>query len=188
MHDAGNEASGLPWLVIRQDDNGDQYRIGRYATRAEAQRIADSLDNRGHRQLYWVEHVGSPPDIVSATNMLSVELSPLPDDHARNVRHSLGQTPQSAQHPVPPARGGPASPDDRTRRRIRRARLLFETLAQVLPADARERWCEEWMAEWVDLGEQPVRTRVAYLLRVALHSGPYFAWTLRLAARRQRAQ
>ncbi|MFI1028060.1 SPOR domain-containing protein [Streptomyces sp. NPDC020951] len=48
----------LPWHVIRQDDNGNRYRVGRYATRAEAQKIADSLDARGHKQLYWVERVG----------------------------------------------------------------------------------------------------------------------------------
>ena len=48
----------LPWLVIRQDDNGNRYRVGRYATRAEAQKIADSLDGRGHKQLYWVERIG----------------------------------------------------------------------------------------------------------------------------------
>ncbi|MFF1440517.1 SPOR domain-containing protein [Streptomyces sp. NPDC058295] len=48
----------LPWLVIRQDDNGNRYRVGRYATRAEAQKIADSLDSRGHKQLYWVERIG----------------------------------------------------------------------------------------------------------------------------------
>ncbi|MBO1336981.1 SPOR domain-containing protein [Streptomyces sp. VRA16 Mangrove soil] len=48
----------LPWLVIRQDDNGNRYRVGRYATRAEAQRIADSLDTHGHKQLYWVERLG----------------------------------------------------------------------------------------------------------------------------------
>ncbi|GHE32927.1 SPOR domain-containing protein [Streptomyces capitiformicae] len=48
----------LPWLVIRQDDNGNRYRVGQYATRAEAQEIADSLDRRGHKQLYWVERVG----------------------------------------------------------------------------------------------------------------------------------
>lgn len=45
----------LPWLVIRQDDNGNRYRVGRYATKAEAQKIADSLDDRGHKQLYWIE-------------------------------------------------------------------------------------------------------------------------------------
>ncbi|MDX3708353.1 SPOR domain-containing protein [Streptomyces europaeiscabiei] len=48
----------LPWLVIRQDDNGNRYRVGRYATRAEAQKIADGLDSRGHKQLYWVERIG----------------------------------------------------------------------------------------------------------------------------------
>jgi hypothetical protein len=48
----------LPWQVIRQDDNGNRYRVGRYATRAEAQKIADSLDSRGHKQLYWVERIG----------------------------------------------------------------------------------------------------------------------------------
>ncbi|MFE5730571.1 MULTISPECIES: SPOR domain-containing protein [unclassified Streptomyces] len=50
----------LPWLVIRQDDNGNRYRVGRYATRDEAQKMADTLDDRGHKQLYWVERVGSP--------------------------------------------------------------------------------------------------------------------------------
>ncbi|MEW1900587.1 SPOR domain-containing protein [Streptomyces sp. NPDC057242] len=50
----------LPWLVIRQDDNGNRYRVGRYATEAEAQKVADGLDARGHKQLYWVERIGSP--------------------------------------------------------------------------------------------------------------------------------
>ncbi|MGP2441661.1 SPOR domain-containing protein [Streptomyces sp. JW3] len=48
----------LPWLVVRQDDNGHRYRVGRYATRAEAQKIADSLGGRGSKQLYWVEQLG----------------------------------------------------------------------------------------------------------------------------------
>ncbi|MFF8030203.1 MULTISPECIES: SPOR domain-containing protein [unclassified Streptomyces] len=48
----------LPWLVVRQDGNGNRYRVGRYATRAEAERIAGSLDERGHEQLYWVERIG----------------------------------------------------------------------------------------------------------------------------------
>ncbi|MGW5738621.1 MULTISPECIES: SPOR domain-containing protein [Streptomyces] len=45
----------LPWFVIRQDDNGNRYRVGRYATKAEAERIANSLDDDGRHQLYWVE-------------------------------------------------------------------------------------------------------------------------------------
>jgi hypothetical protein len=52
----------LPWIVIRQDDNGNRYRVGRYATRAEAQKIADSLDDRGHKQTYWVERIGQNGD------------------------------------------------------------------------------------------------------------------------------
>ncbi|WP_282795883.1 SPOR domain-containing protein [Streptomyces sp. CC224B] len=47
----------LPWLVIRQDDNGNRYRVGRYATKAEAQKIADRLDDRGPKRLYWVERL-----------------------------------------------------------------------------------------------------------------------------------
>ncbi|WP_329621364.1 SPOR domain-containing protein [Streptomyces sp. NBC_01255] len=56
MSDSG---AVLPWLVIRQDDNGNRYRVGRYATKDEAQKIADSLDDRGHKQLYWVERIGT---------------------------------------------------------------------------------------------------------------------------------
>ena len=55
-----NESTvSLPWLVIRQDDNGNRYRVGRYATRDEAQKIADSLDERGHEQLYWIEKLNT---------------------------------------------------------------------------------------------------------------------------------
>ncbi|MDQ1008525.1 SPOR domain-containing protein [Streptomyces sp. NPDC002867] len=55
MNDGG---AALPWQVVRQDDNGNRYRVGRYATRDEAQQIADTLDGRGHKQLYSVERVG----------------------------------------------------------------------------------------------------------------------------------
>lgn len=40
MNDSG---IALPWLVIRQDANGNRYRVGRYATRAEAQSMAERL-------------------------------------------------------------------------------------------------------------------------------------------------
>ncbi|MFD7105538.1 SPOR domain-containing protein [Streptomyces celluloflavus] len=48
----------LPWLVIRQDEGGNRYRVGRYATRAEAEKVADRLDTRGHQRLYVVERAG----------------------------------------------------------------------------------------------------------------------------------
>ncbi|MER6101664.1 SPOR domain-containing protein [Streptomyces sp. NPDC001832] len=53
-----DSSAELLWLVIRQDDNGNRYRVGRYATQGEAQRIADQLDTHGHKQLYWVERIG----------------------------------------------------------------------------------------------------------------------------------
>lgn len=56
MSDSG---AVLPWLVIRQDGNGNRYRVGRYATRTEAERVAQRLDTRGSRQLYVVERIGS---------------------------------------------------------------------------------------------------------------------------------
>ena len=37
----------LPWLVIRQDDSGNRYRVGRYATRAEAQVACARLQVEG---------------------------------------------------------------------------------------------------------------------------------------------
>ncbi|MFD3499923.1 hypothetical protein [Streptomyces sp. NPDC058678] len=70
--------------------------------------------------------------------------------------------------------------------RAERGRPAINALGLLLPAQDRERWTEEWMAEWVDLGSRPLRTQVAFLLRVALRSGPHLAWTLR-QARRQRA-
>jgi hypothetical protein len=51
------------WLLIRQDDNGNRYRVGTYATRAEAEKMAKSLDGQrldghGAGKLYNVERLG----------------------------------------------------------------------------------------------------------------------------------
>jgi cell division protein FtsN len=55
-----NDASAvLPWLVIRQDANGNRYRVGGYATEGEARRMVDRLDEKGRDQLYKVERVGT---------------------------------------------------------------------------------------------------------------------------------
>jgi hypothetical protein len=37
----------LPWHVIREDGNGSRYRVGSYATRTEAQLVADRLCGSG---------------------------------------------------------------------------------------------------------------------------------------------
>lgn len=191
MHGASNEASGtvsLPWLVIRQDDNGNRYRVGRYATRNEAQKITEGLDARGHRQLYWVEDLGRGDTGPSGSTPDSGR--DIVRGHTSGIRRSLGQIQPPAEESTDSVGEEPTHcAEDRTgQRRLQRARPLFEALAHILPADARDRWCEEWMAEWVDLGEQPLRMRVAWLLRVILRGGPSCAWTLRFGTRRQRVQ
>lgn len=39
-----NDSNLRPWQVIRQDQNGNRYRIGHCATRAEAQRLIRRLE------------------------------------------------------------------------------------------------------------------------------------------------
>jgi len=39
-------ASDLGWVLIRQDEGGNRYRVGRYATRAEAERVVGVLAPR----------------------------------------------------------------------------------------------------------------------------------------------
>ncbi|GAA0485589.1 SPOR domain-containing protein [Streptomyces stramineus] len=56
MTDSGGPI--LPWLVIRQDDNGNRYRVGRYATKTEAEQVVDRLGISGRRHHYIVERVG----------------------------------------------------------------------------------------------------------------------------------
>jgi hypothetical protein len=63
----GGETAALEWAVIRQDENGNHYRVGRYATRAEAEEAVEVLVLRGRagaaprqRRLYRVEWLGAP--------------------------------------------------------------------------------------------------------------------------------
>lgn len=44
---SGDSSAVLPWHVIRQEDNGSRYRVGSYATRIEAQQIAERLGKGG---------------------------------------------------------------------------------------------------------------------------------------------
>ena len=43
-----------PFQVMREDDNGNEFEVGRYATFDEAQAVADMFRARGHKQIYWV--------------------------------------------------------------------------------------------------------------------------------------
>jgi hypothetical protein len=46
--------SDLLWALIRQDGGENRYRVGRFATRAEAEHLADQLDL----------HAGVPEDAM----------------------------------------------------------------------------------------------------------------------------
>ncbi|MCF6521977.1 SPOR domain-containing protein [Streptomyces sp. JJ36] len=53
---SGEGGAVLPWLLIRQDGHGNRYRVGSFATRAEAQQIAERLGGRpGVGDSYLVE-------------------------------------------------------------------------------------------------------------------------------------
>lgn len=59
----GDSGAVRPWAVIRQDDNGNRYRVGRYATRAEAEQVAarfeGTFEGKSPEQLYLVERMGN---------------------------------------------------------------------------------------------------------------------------------
>lgn len=50
----GDTAEDLVWAVIREDENGNRYRVGRYATREEAQGVCDAF---AERRAYVIERV-----------------------------------------------------------------------------------------------------------------------------------
>ncbi|WP_405586984.1 SPOR domain-containing protein [Streptomyces sp. NBC_01190] len=54
--------SELIWVLIRQDGGANRYRVGRYATRAEAERVADTLGGGrgGAGRVYLIERVPAP--------------------------------------------------------------------------------------------------------------------------------
>ncbi|WP_269859242.1 SPOR domain-containing protein [Streptomyces sp. RPT161] len=51
------EPGGLTWAIIRQDGNGSRYRVSRYATRQEAERVCEAFQARGYGPLYVIEKV-----------------------------------------------------------------------------------------------------------------------------------
>lgn len=43
------------WAVYRQDDNGNRFVVARGLPHEAAQRLARVFEERGHKQVYWVE-------------------------------------------------------------------------------------------------------------------------------------
>jgi hypothetical protein len=52
-HDAGVGRRGR-WTVWRQDDNGNRFEVSRHDSCAEAESVAATMEDRGHKQTYWV--------------------------------------------------------------------------------------------------------------------------------------
>lgn len=55
-----NDAPDEPpsrWRVMRQDDNGNDFESRAFDTEAEARAFAKMLEDRGHKQMYWVEPI-----------------------------------------------------------------------------------------------------------------------------------
>jgi hypothetical protein len=52
----GDRAGGrsVQWTVWRQDDNGNRFEVARKDSRAEAEELAAAMEQRGHKQTYWV--------------------------------------------------------------------------------------------------------------------------------------
>ncbi|MCQ4044027.1 SPOR domain-containing protein [Streptantibioticus rubrisoli] len=50
----------LQWAVIRQDDNGNRYRVASCETREEAETVAGRFDGRGTGCRYLVERIDHP--------------------------------------------------------------------------------------------------------------------------------
>ncbi len=46
------------WRVVRIDDNGNRFVVAEFQGRAEAERVANEMNARGHKQVYWVEPGG----------------------------------------------------------------------------------------------------------------------------------
>jgi hypothetical protein len=48
-------AEAGPWELWRQDDNGNRFRIARFATEVEANAEQRRFEALAHKQIYWVQ-------------------------------------------------------------------------------------------------------------------------------------
>lgn len=42
------------WRLMRLDDNGNHFEMGRYGDRASAEKACEKFEKRGHKQTYYV--------------------------------------------------------------------------------------------------------------------------------------
>ncbi|WP_435850537.1 Rho termination factor N-terminal domain-containing protein [Streptomyces olindensis] len=107
-------------------------------------------------------------------------------DLIQAIREHQGEQATAAQSTEAAVAQRPDTPPRRTRFTTFGLRAI-SLGTQLLPAAARDRWQEEWRAEWADLADRPGRARLMYLVRLTVNSAPRLAWSLRRASRREAA-
>jgi hypothetical protein len=105
---SGEGNAVLPWHVIREDGNGNRYRVGSCATRTEAQRLADRLRvGAAARTGLAAAHAGTAPGAAGGpaapgSGRDSYLVEPMAHgsgDRAGSVRESGTRTSSSPSHP-----------------------------------------------------------------------------------------
>jgi hypothetical protein len=54
-------AAAAEWELWRQDDNGNRFRIARFAAREQADAEQLRFEALGHKQTYWVQPAAAHP-------------------------------------------------------------------------------------------------------------------------------
>jgi len=88
----------------RQDDNGQKFLVGRFASRAEADRQLARLAAGGHRQIYWVEPEPEPL-MPQVANLLAGIPATLPEELQQTLLQRNGLRLErivSRRHQSPP--------------------------------------------------------------------------------------
>ena len=49
-----NKPAAPVFVVMRTDDNGNDFEVARMTTRREAESVAADFEARAHKQMYWV--------------------------------------------------------------------------------------------------------------------------------------
>ena len=47
------------FLLVRQDDNGNRFEVKSFTSQCEAHTAVRAFEALGHKQTYWIEHLGS---------------------------------------------------------------------------------------------------------------------------------
>jgi hypothetical protein len=50
----------LQFVLWRQDDNGNRFQVGIFASQESARLRLEELTRVSHRQIYWIERVEEP--------------------------------------------------------------------------------------------------------------------------------